>query len=238
MSKYSIKYHQIIGSALNNFSADFFCKHNIIFGGGTRIALELGEFRESVDIDFLCPNKKSYRSIREQVTNISLGCLVREEFKYLRDIRADRDAVRTVIAYQGINIKVEFISCDNYDLSSVIDTTLFPIPFLDHTSCFYTKLLANADRKLIEPFKDVFDILAMFDNWGPIPELAIILAEDHYGKKVIIPDLITSLKHMIEKPDSYLRSAVIVKMRADLIDHIVFRLPPQLLKVLEGDRAK
>jgi nucleotidyltransferase AbiEii toxin of type IV toxin-antitoxin system len=236
MSKYSIKHHQIIGSALSNFNADFFCEHNIVFGGGTRIALELGEFRESVDIDFLCPDKKSYRVVREQVTNISLGHLVKEEFKYLRDIRADRDAVRTVIAYQGINIKVEFISCDNYDLSAKIDTTLFPVPFLDHASCFYTKLLANADRKLIEPFKDIFDILAMFDAWGPIPELAIILAESHYGKKVIIPDLIKSLNHMIAKPDNYTRSAAVLKMRSDSIDNIVNRLPPLLLKSLEQNK--
>lgn len=233
MSKYSIKHHQIIESALSNFNADFFCEHNIIFGGGTRIALELGEFRESVDIDFLCPDKKSYRVVREQVSNTSLGLLVKDEFKYLRDIRADRDAVRTVIAYQGINIKVEFISCDNYDLSAITDTALFPVPFLDHTSCFYTKLLANADRKLVEPFKDIFDILAMFDAWGAIPELAIILAESHYGKKVIIPDLIKSLNHIIAKPDKYTHSAEGLKMKQDSIDTIVNKLPSILLESLE-----
>lgn len=233
MSKYSIKHHQVIESALDNFNADFFCEHNIIFGGGTRIALELGEFRESVDIDFLCPNKESYRAVREQVTNINLGNLVKEEFTYLRDVRADRDAVRTVIDYQGAKIKLEFVSFDNYDLSATIDKSQFPVPFLDQTSCFYTKLLANADRKLIEPYKDIFDILAMFNAWGSIPEQAISLAESHYGKKVIIPDVITSLKDMINKPDNYLRAANHVIMKTDVINNIVHELPPKLLQELE-----
>lgn len=233
MSKYSIKHHQVIESALDNFNADFFCEHNIIFGGGTRIALELGEFRESVDIDFLCPNKESYRAVREQVTNINLGNLVKEEFTYLRDVRADRDAVRTVIDYQGTKIKLEFVSFDNYDLSATIDKSQFPVPFLDQTSCFYTKLLANADRKLIEPYKDIFDILAMFNAWGSIPEQAISLAESHYGKKVIIPDVITSLKDMMNKPDNYLRAAEHVIMKADVINNIVHELPPKLLQELE-----
>ncbi|GAB7225145.1 hypothetical protein VoSk93_43660 [Vibrio owensii] len=48
------------------------------FGGGTRIALELDEFRESIDIDFLCPNKDSYRSVRQEVMNVTLGNLVKE----------------------------------------------------------------------------------------------------------------------------------------------------------------
>jgi hypothetical protein len=42
--------------------------------------LELDEYRESVDIDFLCRDKKSFRAVREQVTNRTLGELVKEDF--------------------------------------------------------------------------------------------------------------------------------------------------------------
>ena len=82
MNQYALTHHQIISSALKNFNSEFLCKNNIIFGGGTRIALEIDEYRESVDIDFLCPDMASYRAVREQVTNISLGCLVNTEFNY------------------------------------------------------------------------------------------------------------------------------------------------------------
>jgi len=121
MNTYKLKYHQIIESALKNFNADFFCSNNIIFGGGTRIALELDEYRESIDIDFLCPNKTSYRSIRGTVTNTQLNDLVSQEFEYLREIRADRDAVRTVINHADQAIKLEFVSFADYDLSFEFD---------------------------------------------------------------------------------------------------------------------
>lgn len=232
MSKYSIPHHQIIESALKNFNADFFSEHNIVFGGGTRIALELDEFRESVDIDLLCPNKMSYRAVREQVTNNTLGKIVLHEFNYVREIRADRDAVRTVIEYQGVNIKLEFVSFDNYDLRANEADAKFPIPYLDSVSCFYTKLLANADRKLIPPFKDIFDILAMYKEWGTIPLLAIELAESHYGKKVIVPDLIIALEDIIKNPDAYLQSTKNVKMKAPWDNEIVFELPQKLLEEL------
>ena len=233
MSKYSIPHHQLIESVLNNFNADFFCENNVIFGGGTRIALELSEFRESNDIDLLCPNRESYRAIRDQVTNVTLGSIVKSDFTYIRDIRADRDAVRTVIKNHKTPIKVEFISFDNYELVSCFDDKVFPIPFLDKTSCFYTKLLANADRKLVAPYKDIFDILAMYKSWGSIPSEAIILAEKHYGKRVVVPSLIEALEDIVRDPSTYERSAKNVTMKSDWIEDIIFKYPQMLLLELK-----
>ena len=106
MATFQVQHHQIIESALKNFNADFLAANHILFGGGTRIALEIDEYRESVDIDFLCPTRESYRAVRQQVTNTSLGALVLNEFNYAREIRADRDAVRTWIQVQDTKIKL------------------------------------------------------------------------------------------------------------------------------------
>ena len=57
--------HQLIQAALGQFDSDFLTRHRIYFGGGTRISMELDEYRESVDIDFLRPDKASYRAVRE-----------------------------------------------------------------------------------------------------------------------------------------------------------------------------
>lgn len=48
MNEYKIKHHKLIRSVLNNFNADFFFANSIYFGGGTRIALEIDEYRESI----------------------------------------------------------------------------------------------------------------------------------------------------------------------------------------------
>lgn len=232
MTKYKIEHHQIIESALSNFNADFFCKNNILFGGGTRIALELDEFRESVDIDFLCPDRKSYRAVREQVTNVTLGDLVKEDFDYAREIRADRDGVRTVIRYKNTLIKLEFVSFDSYELSHEWNPENCPVPVIDQVSCFYTKLLANSDRKLIAPYKDIFDILAMYQAWGSIPEAAIGLAENHYGKRVVIPDLLIALDDIKQDPDKYLRAAKAVKMKIEWAESLVKEQAPKLIAEL------
>lgn len=230
MTKFSIKHHQIIESALKNFNADFFCKNNIFFGGGTRIALELNEFRTSIDIDFLCPNKESYKAVRTEVTNISLGQLVLQQFEYPREISFSRDAVRTFILIDGSRIKLEFVCFDNYNLTAVSDGQ-FPVPYIDRLSCFYTKLLANADRCLDPPYKDIFDILAMSDKWGAIPAVAFNMAEGHYGPAVK-RELIRSLDDLISKPDLYINHAKSLTIYEHYARRLIHVVAPELRQTL------
>lgn len=135
MPNYQVAHHNLIDHALRQFDADFLTQHSIFFGGGTRISLEVDEYRESVDIDFLCPNKEAYRAVRETITNTSLGKLVKQDFNYLRDICADLYGVRTFIKLDEINIKLEIVSCDEYRLSAGSDKNLFPVPYLPYESC-------------------------------------------------------------------------------------------------------
>ena len=46
-------------------------KRRCLFGGGTAIALHYGEFRESVDIDFLVSNLEGYRDLRQMTRQAS-----------------------------------------------------------------------------------------------------------------------------------------------------------------------
>ena len=47
-------HHQKIGKVLLALNPENLKKSECYFGGGTAIALSLDEYRESVDIDFLC----------------------------------------------------------------------------------------------------------------------------------------------------------------------------------------
>ena len=91
-------------------------KHRIGFGGGTRIAMELDEYRESVDIDLFCPSTASYRAVRETVTDHSLGRLMRTPLTLSREVRADRYGVRTAIQEEGVSIKLEIIAFEDWHL--------------------------------------------------------------------------------------------------------------------------
>ena len=204
---YRRRHHQLIASCLENFNTDYLARHNILFGGGTRIALELDEYRESVDIDFLCPDINAYRAVRQQVTNTSLGELVRLPFNYSREIRFDRYGVRTFINAAGVNIKLEFVAFDHYQLSATLGEQLFPVPYIDQTSCFITKLLANADRVALKPYKDIFDLVVMFSHWGHIPETAFAEAYRHYSQSVVQQGLTRALQHWFVNETDYASAA-------------------------------
>ena len=220
---YRRKHHQLIASCLGNFNREYLADHGVLFGGGTRIALELDEYRESVDIDFLCADKAAFLAVRQQVTNTSLGDLVTAPFSLGREIRFDRYGVRTFLNVDGINIKLEFVAFDNYQLKAGTDLSLFPVPYIDRTSCFVTKLLANADRLGSKPYKDIFDLVVMFGAWGDIPVAAFSEAYSHYGKNVVNQSLQEALTRLSGNSADYAQAAT--NMSIDACYYTDFILP-------------
>ena len=91
------EYHRAIAVTLAELHAPLLLEARCYFGGGTLIALSFGEFRESRDIDFLCSDRAGFRKLRETVTNESLGSIARKPIKLAREVRADRDGIRTFI---------------------------------------------------------------------------------------------------------------------------------------------
>lgn len=58
---FSRPHHQAILKALGELDTDLLVRAECWFGGGTAIVLMLDEYRESVDIDFLCSSQAGYR---------------------------------------------------------------------------------------------------------------------------------------------------------------------------------
>lgn len=63
-------HHQRIAHVLEALNADLLRQLGVLFGGGTCIALRCGEYRESVDIDFLVSDLAGYRELRELLTGV------------------------------------------------------------------------------------------------------------------------------------------------------------------------
>ena len=74
-------HHQRIAKVLESLDADLLKQHNCLFAGGTAIALGYGEYRESVDIDFLVSDLVSdlvlYRYLRNSVREQGLQALMK-----------------------------------------------------------------------------------------------------------------------------------------------------------------
>ena len=61
--------HQNIVRFLEKLDAELLEQAGCFFGGGTAIVLATNEYRESVDVDFLCASEDGYRQIRELVSD-------------------------------------------------------------------------------------------------------------------------------------------------------------------------
>jgi hypothetical protein len=56
--------HRIIGEALALMDRDILTANKCWFGGGTAIVMKFGEYRRSLDVDFLCADADGYRELR------------------------------------------------------------------------------------------------------------------------------------------------------------------------------
>lgn len=149
MPEFERLHHQNVLTALRSLNGDFLSEAQCFFGGGTQLAMTYGEYRESRDMDFLCSSRKGFRLLREQVSQNSLGGLERQRLSLAREVRADRDGIRTFIDVNGARIKFEIVLEARIDLAGELDPDL-KVPVLEIECAIAEKLLANADRGLDE----------------------------------------------------------------------------------------
>jgi hypothetical protein len=178
--------HRAVLAVLRALDADFLSRAKCYFGGGTRIVLALGEYRESADIDFLCASREGYRALRSAVSDSSLGRIARSSLKLAREVVADRYGIRTFVEAGGEKVKLEIVLEGRIALAGRAVTGL-PVPALDEASCCAEKFLANADRWGDESAlgRDVIDLAFMSARWGrEAMHAGFAAATEAYGKSV------------------------------------------------------
>ena len=165
---------------------EFLAHAGCFFGGGTQLAMTLGEYRESRDIDLLCSSRRGVRALRETVTNRSLGALAREDLELVREVRADRDGIRTFLSVDAVRLKLEIVFESRIDLAGELDRVV-GVPVLSREHAVAEKLLANADRGLDESTlaRDLIDLAFAAVHFGkPIYAAGLEIAEQAYGSAV------------------------------------------------------
>jgi hypothetical protein len=175
-------HHQRILRVLHALDGDLLERAHCYFGGGTAIVLALGEYRESVGIDFLCADREGYRLIRSAVAPPTLGSVARAPLEYAREVRTERAKIYTRVLVDDVPIKVEFVLEARIDLAGARDPQL-RVPVLDRADMYAEKLLATADRGLDRGTwgRDLIDLGMMLLHWGPIPDAAWRKTEGAYG---------------------------------------------------------
>lgn len=153
------------------------------------MALRYGEYRESMDIDFVVSDKVGYRELRDRLGDVrDFLPITRKGFKVelARGVRADQYGIRTQVRTGESTIKFEIVLEARIELAAPAENdqvcgiqTLAPIDLAAE------KLLANADRWADDSVysRNLID-LAMMHADRKLLERARVKAEGTYGDSV------------------------------------------------------
>ena len=167
--------HQSVLAVLGFLRTDQLASWKALFGGGTRIVLDLDEYRESEDVDFLCSDPSGYADIRFAAATGGYPALFTpeglRELQLPREMRIDQYGIRFQLLHRSRPLKVEIIREARIELDPGVRPPWSPVDCLSLPDCYAEKLLANsdrwADRQVLS--RDLIDLAALRADVGPIP---------------------------------------------------------------------
>jgi hypothetical protein len=181
------EHHQRVARVLGALDARRLHAQQCLFGGGTAMTLRYGEYRESVDIDFLVSHLQGYRELRQSMSGADgIRAICRpgaEPITQTREVRADQYGMRTMLRVDDVEIKFEIVLEGRITLDAPGDgdllcgvATLTPLDMATST------LLANSDRWRDDSVlsRDLIDLSMMMPSKTLLRE-AIAKAEGAYG---------------------------------------------------------
>jgi hypothetical protein len=198
------EHHRRIAALLEDLDAGPLAANGCLFGGGTAIALRYGEYRESVDIDFMVSDRGGYRAVRQLVTSADgIQAIARKgaTLSPLREIRADQYGIRTTLKMDGVAIKFEIVleGRISFDPPGQHDR-LCGVATLTPLDMVTSKLLANSDRWADSSVfsRDIID-LAMMTPPKDLMKQASAKARTAYGDS-IDRDLAKAVQNLRDQP--------------------------------------
>ena len=179
--------HNIIAELLASMKQNVLADNKCYFGGGTAIVLSLGEYRQSLDVDFLCADIDGYRELRNGFFEArGIGSLFPGSVKLLRDVHADATSVRLLLEFREQRIKFEIVREARIELAGEPHPTLV-VPTLSVRDMFAEKLLANSDRCFDRSvaYRDAIDLGHLVAAYGGLDGSAVAKAEHAYGPDIL-----------------------------------------------------
>lgn len=195
------EHHRSVALVLQALQPQALAQCHCWFGGGTAMALRYGEYRESVDIDFLVSDLAGYRELRQVLGGVhGLNPIVRPGMKLelARELRADQYGIRTQVRSGSAAIKLEIVLEARIALAAPgADDQVCGLQTLTPLDLAAEKLLANADRWPDDSVfnRDLID-LAMQGAGKVLLNAAAAKAEGAYGAAVrrSIADAVQALR--------------------------------------------
>lgn len=181
---FKVDHHNSILEVLQSLDSKLLIDCQAYFGGGSLPALDMGEYRWSKDIDFICSvPSQGYKKLRTHLYQVGNKGLFLNENSLLTIRRATTDqyGVRLLVEINQVPIKLEIIAEVRFELDEPRFPSWSPVPCLSLNDCLTSKLLANADRYLDRSVesRDLID-LAVLRLHTELSQRAIAKAENAY----------------------------------------------------------
>ncbi|RWC26195.1 MAG: hypothetical protein EOS27_25955 [Mesorhizobium sp.] len=185
MTKFKKPEHRIIAEALGLMDRRFLTANQCWFGGGTAIVMKFGEYRRSLDVDFLCADADGYRELRTCAAERGVKAFFPDPVEAVRDFQIDQYGLRTIVRLKGQSIRFEIIREGRIKLQGHYDRDL-NVSTLIPADMFAEKLLANADRcqDRATACRDAIDLGMLIGAYGEIPIEALGKAQTAYGTDI------------------------------------------------------
>ncbi len=182
-----------MASVLHALDARQLHAQQCLFAGGTALALRYGEYRESVDIDFLVSHLEGYRQLRQWLSGpqgmqaiCRPGFDASQVFTQAREMRADQYGLRTLLHVGSAVIKFEVVLEGRMALDPPGSGDLLcGVATLTPLDAAASKLLANSDRWADDSTlsRDLID-LAMMQPGKALLRQAVAKAQGAYGSSI------------------------------------------------------
>jgi hypothetical protein len=178
--------HRAVAAALQAMDHDLLMRCGCWFGGGTEIVLDLGEYRLSKDIDFLCSDADGYRTLRGLIVAGGTSALFGQAVMQERAFRSDQYGIRGIVSVLSTPLRVKIVRESRIAIDGYADPAL-GIPRLTHIDRIAEKMLANADRcqDRATLYRDAIDLGMLALRRGPFPGASLAKAERAYGEDVV-----------------------------------------------------
>lgn len=186
---FSREHHQVIASVLGILDASVLREHQCYFAGGTALALRFGEYRESVDIDFIVSDAEAFRTLRSACRGPQgFGALTLPGQRVVTagPMTSNTYGIRTRVKVGAAQVKLEILKEGNITLDrpgpkdTVLGVTTATVGDL-----VATKLMANSDRWMDPTVfsRDIIDLAMVCPN-PPILATSVGKARAAYGRDV------------------------------------------------------
>ena len=198
------EHHRRVAAVLQALDPIRLVSQGCLFGGGTAMALRFGEYRESVDVDFLVSHRDGYRQLRQWAASAEgINTLTRpgHTLQQAREMRIDQYGIRTLLRVDAVEIKFEIVLEARIELAPpAADDQVCGIAALTPLDMLASKLLANSDRWADDAVlsRDLID-MAMMDPSPALLAQAIGKAEAAYGA-AIRRDLAKAVDALRQRP--------------------------------------